>query len=101
MTSESTTNIQNRLRRLPSVDRMLGQPGIADLIEEYGRERTVESLRAVLDNVRREILDNGDTPEVSALVERVAQHLAERWRASLRPVINATGIIIHTNLGRA
>ena len=80
---------------------MLGQPGIADLIEEYGRERTVESLRAVLDDVRREILVNGDTPEVSALVERVTQHLAERWRASLRPVINATGIIIHTNLGRA
>lgn len=101
MTTESTTNLQSRLRRLPSVDRLLGQSGIVELIEEYGRERTVESLRMVMDDVRREILDGGDIPELPALIARAAQHLAERWRASLRPVINATGIIIHTNLGRA
>ncbi len=93
---------QNPLRALPSVDKILnGQAGNA-LVERYGRGPTVEMLRTVLDEVRERLREGKpgirDTTE---LAEIVADRLETAYRPSLRPVINATGVIIHTNLGRA
>ncbi len=94
---------QARLRRLPSVDSLLARS--ADLIQSYSRELVVEAARATLAAARQAILqsDEGETSEVSEAgwLERIAERLRQQHQPSLRPVINATGVIIHTNLGRA
>ncbi|MCX7680720.1 MAG: L-seryl-tRNA(Sec) selenium transferase [Anaerolineae bacterium] len=90
-----------KLRQLPSVDRLLGEEGMQKLIAGYGRERAVEALRAELDLIRDEVRAGGEVPESDRIVARTGSRLHKRLSPSLRPVINATGVIIHTNLGRA
>ena len=93
------------LRNLPSVDRLLRAPGANELVDGFGRPLATDALRAVLDETRAGLLagENGGDPVppdydlVTAARERLEALLAP----TLRPVINATGIIIHTNLGRA
>jgi L-seryl-tRNA(Ser) seleniumtransferase len=92
------------------VDALLHAPPFGDLLERYPRARVVEAVRRVLDRVRSRIADGilvpddtgslpGTDPE--ALAGSVRE-LLESWdRPSLRPVINATGVVLHTNLGRA
>jgi L-seryl-tRNA(Ser) seleniumtransferase len=89
------------LRRLPSVDRVLRYEGIGDLIETYGREQTVDAVRQTLDRVRSEVRDGADLPPKELIVSSCRRALQARMARTLRPVINATGVIIHTNLGRA
>jgi L-seryl-tRNA(Ser) seleniumtransferase len=88
-------------RGLPSVDRLLADGRVSALTAEYGTATVTELARQQLDDLRREIAAGGPCPSfddiASSLVERAASTLAP----SLRPVINATGVIIHTNLGRA
>jgi L-seryl-tRNA(Ser) seleniumtransferase len=86
---------RNPLRHLPSVDALLRAPGAAGLIEEHGRARVVEALRAALAEARAD----GHVATADALLVRAGELLAAP--PSLRPVINATGVIVHTNLGRA
>ena len=91
-----------RLRSLPSVDALLAQPPIQILIETYSRDLALEAIRATLDSTRQAILREGaiDLSE-DALVAGVESRLRQLLRPSLVPVINGTGVIIHTNLGRA
>jgi len=90
-----------KLRQLPSVDRLLGEEGVEELVATYGHRQTVGALRKTLDAVRNEVRAGADAPDVARLVERTSAHLQQRLAPTLRPVINATGVIIHTNLGRA
>jgi L-seryl-tRNA(Ser) seleniumtransferase len=89
------------LRDLPSVDRLIGHDSAQALIGEFGRPLLLQALRAQLEREREAIRTGGSTPAAEQILER-AHRLASGWLlASLRPVINATGVIIHTNLGRA
>jgi L-seryl-tRNA(Ser) seleniumtransferase len=88
-------------RALPSVDRLLQQPRVASLIEQYGRPLVVETIRSVIDAQRAAIAQDTPTIEEAALIERCADHLAAATRPSIRPVFNLTGTVLHTNLGRA
>ncbi|HEY68229.1 MAG TPA: L-seryl-tRNA(Sec) selenium transferase [Thermoflexia bacterium] len=90
-----------KLRQLPSVDRLLGEATVQGLVAAYGHRQTVHALRETLDAVRDEVRDGADVPEIAALVARTSVRLREHLAPTLRPVINATGVIIHTNLGRA
>ncbi len=92
---------QSELRKLPSVDKLLQVDAIAHLVEQHGRGLTLDALRATLDAARQAILSGQPAPEVETLTADVARRLATDARPSLYPVINATGVIIHTNLGRA
>lgn len=87
------------LRNLPSVDKLLLKSGL--LIDHYGRSLTTDAIRFVLDQVRSDSRSAGALPDSAELLDRSRQ-LLSAWTA-LRPrsVINATGVIIHTNLGRA
>jgi L-seryl-tRNA(Ser) seleniumtransferase len=93
-------------RQLPSVDEVLRRPDLADAVAHEGRTVVVDAARAVLERVRLEIngghLDErGVELAVSGLGDAVTQELRRGIACSLRPIINATGVILHTNLGRA
>jgi L-seryl-tRNA(Ser) seleniumtransferase len=89
------------LRELPSVDRLLAEAG--DVIREYGRPLTTQALREVLAAVRAQAraAPPAPMPAPAELLGRARERLAALSAPSLRPVINATGVILHTNLGRA
>jgi L-seryl-tRNA(Ser) seleniumtransferase len=92
------------LRKIPSVGELLGRPLLAELCLHAGRGLMLDAAREVLAAVRHELGETGSAPEpadLESLERRIAQTV-ERWLApSLRPVINATGVVLHTNLGRA
>jgi len=92
---------QSEFRKLPSVDQFLQMQAVARLIERHGRAQTLGALRAVLDAARQAIQDGQLAPDAEALVAEAAGRLAAEARPSLYPVLNASGVIIHTNLGRA
>jgi L-seryl-tRNA(Ser) seleniumtransferase len=83
-------------RQLPSVDRLLDQPGIRALLETAPRPAVVAAVRASLDAARTRRAGPPDHWE-----DEVRERLAQQSGASLHPVINATGVVLHTNLGRA
>ncbi len=85
------------LRELPSVDRLLVQS--PELIREYGRPLTTQVIRAVLAEARAGAPDTPPSPD--HLLAETRQRLAALTSPSLQAVINATGVILHTNLGRA
>ncbi len=87
------------LRFLPSVDETLRRPEVAALVERYPRALVVNAIREVLDEWRRAA--DGVEGRVADLPGVVAGRLARATRLSLRAVINATGVVLHTNLGRA
>ncbi len=91
-----------RLRRLPSVDSLLAQTPIQELIDSQGRDLVVASIRQTLDLARRAILESRSLDaDENTLLPLIEGRLRELTRPSLLPLINATGVIIHTNLGRA
>jgi L-seryl-tRNA(Ser) seleniumtransferase len=88
-------------RKLPKVDQLLDGPAGRSWIAAHGRDAALDAIRDVLTGARAAIAGGAPCPPGDALVAGVAQRLADAARPSLRPVINATGVIIHTNLGRA
>jgi L-seryl-tRNA(Ser) seleniumtransferase len=89
---------------IPSIEQLRQRPAIRVLEARFGADATVDALRETAAGVRRAIA-NGERLDANAVVARVesdaAVRLGEAFRPSLAPVINATGVIIHTNLGRA
>src|SRR3954469_3256639 len=83
------------LRGLPSVDTLLRDERAVSLAERHGRAAAVDAVRAALADARQ----SGAAEDAGALLARAARHL-DRPR-SLRPALNATGVVVHTNLGRA
>ena len=93
-------------RELPSVDELLRVPSVAALMSSHGPAAVTDAVRAVLARLREEIA-SGLLEEqalrlaVGGLGEAIERQLRQELRHSLRPVVNATGVILHTNLGRA
>ena len=100
-----------QLRSLAAVDEVLREPAALELLERYPRELVVDAVRAVIERLRAEILAAGAAGEASAaqaadltpaaLVPWAARLLEAAVTPSLRRVINAAGVVVHTNLGRA
>jgi L-seryl-tRNA(Ser) seleniumtransferase len=93
-------------RKLPSVDELLRSPGLADLASKEGQATVTDAARTVLASLRQEIaarrLDaDAINLALSGLEDAVARQVRQTLNYSLRSVINATGVILHTNLGRA
>ncbi len=90
------------LRHLPSVDALLRQPVIARLADEFPRSELLAAVRTVLE-ARRVQIRSGHHPDADfrSLGLEVRAALIRRQRSNLRPVVNATGVVLHTGLGRA
>lgn len=102
----SAASKSDLFRKLPSVDELLRDKGVARLVERDGRSATTAAARNVLKKMRADISSGalaGEqiTEALAGLPSAVEQNLLNSLAYSLRPVINATGVILHTNLGRA
>ena len=93
------------LRQIPSVDELLAQPRLAALSKRVDRNLVVEVARAVLADLRGRIAEDSNWTAISldgtSVEELISAQVEKILSRSLQPVINATGVILHTNLGRA
>lgn len=89
------------LRDLPSVDSLLRSRAAAEMVASYGRPLTLAALRRTLDEIRAQAEHLTTLPGREEIWQRSGQYLELWTRPTLYPVINATGVIVHTNLGRA
>jgi L-seryl-tRNA(Ser) seleniumtransferase len=101
-----SADIENTLRALPSVDQLLQRPRIAERVNGSGHGLVVAETRLVLDRmrvaIRKTLPPNADeTHLIDEAEQLVLNQLDALASPSLRPVINATGVVLHTNLGRA
>jgi L-seryl-tRNA(Ser) seleniumtransferase len=109
----SMKGIRERLRRIPSVDELIGRPRLHTLALTAGQTIVTDAVRAVLADVRARLVEHRSTQDASSepetqdelsidrLEQRIAGQVWEALAPSLCRVINATGVILHTNLGRA
>jgi len=91
----------NELRLLPGVDRLLNEAKIKQLLEIFPHDMVVELIRENLECCRTLISQGKQTPILSEIVENIYRRGQSLARPGLRPLINATGVVLHTNLGRA
>lgn len=91
----------NDLRSIPAVDQLLQEQRVLDWVETFGRPLTLQAIRDILDEARTDYSEGSPVPERGILLERVQTRLADWTAPTLRAVINASGVILHTNLGRA
>ena len=100
-------NAMSSLRLIPSVDELLQRPRLRSAADVWGRDAISTTVRDVAADLRSRIGGGGHGLPATGdgladwIEEQVMLAVASRHRASLRPVINATGVIVHTNLGRA
>jgi L-seryl-tRNA(Ser) seleniumtransferase len=87
--------------KLPKVDRLVDDPDLAAVRASIGRSALVAVARQVVSEYRASVRAGGPAPEPSEVVSAVQREALRREKASQRRVINATGVVLHTNLGRA
>lgn len=89
---------------IPSLDKLVRQPALAALVARYGRIQVIDALRLHLESLRRAAVE-GALPRAAmdeyAIGSALAASLEDRARRRLQPVFNLTGVVLHTNLGRA
>ena len=102
-TNVARAPISELLANLPSVDKLLQTVEAKLFIESYGRDEVLKVARQVLQDTREKIQAEGllQTPAENALLKKIEQRLLERSKSKTRQVINLTGTVLHTNLGRA
>ena len=91
----------SELRKLPRTDALLEAARREGLVDRLGHGWVVEGIREALDRLRQEVLAGAPCPEAAEIARSVLAGLAAASPGSLQPVVNATGVVIHTNLGRA
>lgn len=93
----------SELRKLPAVDQLLEEGSGSALLEAFGRGLTITAVREVLDELRQQLKSGKrqSVPDREDILGQVHRKLIAKTTPSLRSVINATGVILHTNLGRA
>lgn len=97
-----TTDTRSLYSQLPATDRLLRGAAFASLLENHGHSQVVEQIRLLQDEARQAIHDTGTLPGWSGdWAGEVTRRLATDTQSAIRPVINLTGTVLHTNLGRA
>tara|TARA_Y100000310_G_scaffold269926_1_gene283448 strand:- start:662 stop:2044 length:1383 start_codon:yes stop_codon:yes gene_type:complete len=93
--------MSSEFRRLPSVDHILAEERIKELAKDYPHNQLVSLIRQCLERERLAIADGELSASFDKIVESIQVKFDQLGHLSLRPLINATGVILHTNLGRA
>jgi L-seryl-tRNA(Ser) seleniumtransferase len=93
--------MKNGFRQLPSVDKILADPEIKGLENLFPHDLIVDFIRENLDCYRAAISKGQEPPAISEIVENISHQVQALAQPSLHPLINATGVVLHTNLGRA
>ena len=93
--------MENEFRNLPSVDRLLSEVKIKRLEELYSHDLIVDFIRKRLEQERQSIAQGNPCLSINEIVDSIYSQAQALARPNLRSVINATGVILHTNLGRA
>ena len=106
MTAKKEDMKQNLLRKIPSVDKILDRDDVVPLCAKYSRSMVLKALQNRLDKVRISIVDNTKPPDdfeqmISPTSEDIEEEIVMLTSPCLKKVINATGVILHTNLGRS
>src|SRR5688500_5762187 len=102
MTATPDVEASDPRRRLPAVGVICADPAARPLTERFGPAAVVAVLRTVLSEARAQLrIDPGAVPTIAELLAAGGRMLEEGARETLFPVINATGVVIHTNLGRS
>ena len=91
----------NNLRKIPSVDLILQQDSLKQIAEEVDPEKVTTLIREVLQDTRKRVSKGETPPQIETIVERIIEIASTRWKSWPQAVINATGVILHTNLGRS
>lgn len=94
----------NLLRNIPSVSELLERPQIKSLVDRLSHNVVADSVRTFLDDLRDEVKNKAtqyNVPPVGELADKIASYILRGERPPMRPVINATGVALHTGLGRA
>ena len=96
-------SIQDMLKKIPKVDRILEWPELAAVCTKYDRPETLSAIRRVLDRLRDDVRDGCDATACASdrIVALITAELVSRSTSSLRGVVNGTGVVVHTNLGRS
>jgi len=89
------------LRHLPAVDKLLNQPQVIRLIDRFGRAQVLTAIQEELSAIRANPDSFSQDDLGEKLIQRIAAKLEQQTKPSLVRVINASGVILHTNLGRA
>lgn len=92
---------EHSYRSLPSVDRLLSHPRLAAAVRQYSREAVTDVVRESLSQARLRIQQGAPAPAMDELLTRIEASTTALYQPGLRAVINATGVVIHTNLGRS
>jgi len=92
---------ESAYRSLPSVDALLQDDEVVALTRDYSHDAVTMVAREVLASARSEIKDNGNAPSIKNMVAEIVDRADRAWGAWPKSVVNATGVVLHTNLGRA
>lgn len=93
---------QELLRQLPKVDDLLKTPDVVGLLDEFPRKIVVDAVRAVIEHTRQQILaEKSETIAIEQVLDAIRSTVLRKQQPHLKKVINGTGIIVHTNLGRS
>jgi L-seryl-tRNA(Ser) seleniumtransferase len=98
------STMSNLLQNIPSVNELLENPRLKVMLDKVSRNRVVATVRTLLDDLRQQVHDTAtemNMPTVAELADRIAGRLLHEDELQLRPTINATGVLLHSGLGRA
>ena len=93
--------INKELRKLPSIEKILEREEIQAEVDRYSRLLVTQAAQEVIMAIREQILQGDACPSGDEIVEKIKQYLAQEGLGLLQPVVNGTGVILHTNVGRA
>ncbi len=100
---EDASALKEKLSTLPAVDKLLMHPKVEDLVDKYSKKVVKRAVREAISITRERLLSDDEGVDVteSSMISLIEEWLLTSHKTTLRPVINATGIVLHTNLGRA
>jgi L-seryl-tRNA(Ser) seleniumtransferase len=101
MSKADDNPIQQKLRQIPSVEKILESPDLKSDIDEFSHPFVAGAVKQAVETIREEVKKGRESVSVQEIVSKVKDIVAEQTSSAMKPVINAAGVVLHTNLGRA